>query len=203
MNRNNMEQSTAFNRRRNYNSRYEKPAWEIEKERAEKERREADERALQRTEENYPALGSVVAKPMTWSGRKFTELATEWKETEEKKKAIDDGTAPPEKNTDVFVMPMFRPSRFYAEEDDTPLPDNVVPCAPLQVASEDDGWVTVDNSAKKQARLIRKQARMEERLRRMDEGEDVPPENQDETSGDQDEEDESCWVAPQGKEYTT
>lgn len=197
MNNRNMDSRANFNRRRNYQ--YEKPAWEVEKERAEKERQEAQERALQRTEENFPSLGGAVAKPVSWGGRKFTELVTEWKEKEEHEKAVKEGDAPPERTSDIFVMPVFRPSRFYAEqEDDTPVPDEYVPCEPLKVDSEDDGWVTVDNSAKKQARLARKQARIEEKLRRLDEGEEPEPEE-----GEEDEEqDDTCWNgedAPMGK----
>lgn len=199
MNNRNMDSRANFNRRRNYH--YEKPAWEVEKERIEKERQEAIERGLQRTEENFPALGSASAKTVSWGGRKFTELVTEWKDKDEQEKVIKEGTALPEKTSDVFVMPVFRPRRFYVEEDDTPLPDEYVPCAPLPVAPEDDGWVTVDNSAKKQARAARKQARMEERLRRMDEGEELEPEE----DGDE-EQDDTCWngdhAVPIGKDYT-
>lgn len=190
-----------MNRRRNNNSRYEKPAWEIEKERAEKERQEEIERGLQPTEENFPALGTASAKPKTWGGRKFTELASEWrKETEDKKAANESGVST-EKSADVFVMPMFRPSRVYVEEEDNYQTEKVTP-EPVVVNSDETEWITVDHTAKKQARLIRKQARMEERLRRMDNGEDVEPEVEEENKEDQEEQDDSCWAAPQGKDYT-
>lgn len=187
------------NRRRNYQ--YEKPAWEVEKERLEKEKREAQERGMRDTEENFPTLGTSTAKKVSWGGRSFTELATEWNEMEEAKKRAElKKKTEPEKESDIFTMPVFRPSRFYTEDEEyveeTPAPP------PPPVDPDEDGWVEVDHQAKKLRRIARKKARMEERLRRMDDGEDVEPEGGE----DEEEEDETCWngdeSAPIGKEFT-
>ena len=170
---------------------YEKPQWEVEKERIERERREAQERGMKDTEENFPRLGGGTAKPVNWSGRKFTELATEWKSEEELRKAAEEaekkGTETPK--TERFILPTFNPSRHYVETDDgemTPLPD--MPAQKME--NEDDGWTTVDHAAKFAARRARKQKRLEEKLKRYDEGEEPEPA---EDVDNQEEQDDSCW----------
>ncbi len=190
------------NRRRNYQ--YEKPAWEVEKERMEKEKREAQERGMRNTEDNFPALGSSNAKKISWGGRSFTELAAEWNEMDEAKKRAElKKKSEPEKESDIFTMPVFRPSRFYVDDEEycekTPAP--ILP----PVDPDEDGWVEVDRQAKKLRRIARKKAYMEERLRRMDDGEDVEPDSGGDDE-DEDEKDETCWngdeSAPIGKEFT-
>lgn len=196
MNNSNMNSRANFNRRRDYQ--YEKPAWEVEKDRLEKERLDTQHRNMQKTEENFPALGSGVAKTVVWGRRKFNELATEWKETEDKEKAIRDGDVPVVDADDTFIMPVFRPSRFYVEEEETPIPAE----STVSADAEEDEWVTVDRSLKKMVRTARKDARIEDKLRRLDDGEELE-DNEEDT---QDNQDESCWngeAVPVGKEYTT
>jgi hypothetical protein len=197
MNNSNMDSRANYNRRRNYQ--YEKPAWELERERVEKERQEAQNRNMQQTEENFPVLGRTVTKPLAWTGRKFNELATEWKEIEDKEKAIkEQEDAPVVDRDDDFVLPVFRPSRFYVEEEETPAPVEEI----TNADEENDGWVTVDRSLKKMMRTSRKEARINDRLRRLDDGEELDDEAEDDTENNQD---ETCWngdTAPAGKEYT-
>lgn len=171
---------------------YEKPQWEVEKERIERERREAQERGMRDTEENFPRLGGATAKPVNWSGRKFTELATEWKSEEDERKALEEaekkGVETPK--NEKFILPTFNPSRHYVETEDgedTPIPAVEETSA---TQGEDDGWTTIDHSAKFAARRARKQKRMEEKLKRYDEGEEPEP-----ADGEQNEEeqDDSCW----------
>lgn len=192
-----MDSRANFNRRRTYQ--YEKPAWEVEKERAERERREAQQRNMQQTEDNFPVLGRTITKTTTWGGRKFNELAAEWKDIEDKEKAAKEGEVPvADTSSDAFVLPVFRPSRMYVEEEEeTPVPDNTQE----EVKSEEDGWVTVDRSLKKMMRTARKEARINERLRRLDDGEEL----EDEGDDDAENQEETCWngePVPAGKEYT-
>lgn len=175
--------------RRRYYQSNNKPQWEVDKENAERERLAAIARNLEKTEENFPRLGGGVAKDVSWSGRKFTALASEWKENDDSRKAEEER----QKESDcsgggprVLTLPKFTPSHHYVEADEgemTPLPR-----APLQ-KSEDDEWVTVDRTSKYARRQARKQARMEERLRHMDEHADEEP-----SSDDDNEEDDTCWA---------
>lgn len=178
------------NRRRNY-ARYEKPQWEIEKERAERERQEAIERGLKNTEENFPALGSGAPKQTAWGGRKFNELAAEWKQHDDERKIEEEYT----KKDDTFTLPVFQPRHYFVEED-----EDMSSQPPPRIAEpEDNGWTTVDRTKKMDARLVRREARQDERLRRMDEGIE-PDSDENEEIG---EDEESCWnqVAPIGKQH--
>lgn len=185
------------NRRRNY----DKPQWEIDKENAEREKREAIQRGLEQTEENFPRLGTGQSKTINWSGRKFVELASEWKADDDARKAVEELSASASStNADVFVMPKFTLTHHYTEEDVIE-DDDAPPPVQDSVSEEDAGWVTVDNRAKYRQRMIRKEVRIEEKLRRLDNGEDVEPEDDGE---DETVEDDTCWntgveVAPAGK----
>jgi hypothetical protein len=159
---------------------YGKARWEIEKEEAERKRQEDIARGLERTEENFPQLGNATAKTLSWGGRKFTDLANEWKEQEDMKKSAETEVEKPVEDTDDFIMPKFQPTfRYYEPEQ---LPEE------KPVAQEDDGWVTVDNFAKKKAKQAKKQARLQEKLRRYDDGGDL--EYNDESD---EEKDDTCW----------
>jgi hypothetical protein len=88
-----MERKNPFQRERRAPRRpYEKPQWQIEEDKAKlalDEKAKATERGLENTIENFPTLGGnpVVAPPSIWSsGRKFSELASEWKATDEQLK---------------------------------------------------------------------------------------------------------------------
>lgn len=192
-----MEYSKMNNRRRNYNSRYEKPAWEIEKERIEKERQEAIERGLKPTEENFPALGNSTAKKVTWSGRKFTELANEWKSEDDNRKEIAELRKRVETTytVDKFALPSFHPSHHFVEE------EGETEVLPAPVSNTETEWVTVDRIAKRNAERARREACKIERLRYMDEHPDEEPEPAEE---EHIEEEESCWngdVPPSGKAH--
>lgn len=106
---------------------YFKPQWEIEeqqKKAADEEIRKQAERGLERTEENFPALVSGPVKQTSWSGRKFNELASEWKEDADREKEIADR----EKEAEViyakraddapFVLPRFHNIRRFAEPEE-------------------------------------------------------------------------------------
>ena len=183
------------NRYRNY----EKPAWEVERDRIAREREETIQRNIQPTEENFPALGGIrSAKPIQWNSTRFNELAAQWQVADDEAKAREEQQKRAEvTKPERFVMPHFNPSRHYVEVEETdPIP-SAPPSSPSPVT--EDEWMTIDRVAKNQARLSRRQARLEERLRRLDEGE--IEENEEENP---EENDETCWehdVAPVGKGF--
>lgn len=179
---------------------YEKPAWEIEKERIAREKEETIQRNIQPTEENFPALGGIQAtKPIQWGSQRFNELAAKWQAADEEAKLREEQekkgeVAKPER----FVMPHFNPSRHYVEVDTDTVP-SAPPSSPSPTTGDADEWTTIDRAAKNQARLARRQARIEERLRRLDEGEE------EESEGENSEEaDDTCWdqgAVPIGKSF--
>lgn len=197
-----MEQHTKMNsnRRRNYRN-YEKPQWQLEKERIEREKEEARQKAVEKTEENFPALGKAPVKSTTWGGaKKFTDLVSEWKEADEERKEVEKRQKAQEeemrkqKLQDRFVMPYFTPQHRFVETEDEEMV--VAPTSTSEM--EEDTWTTIDSSVKKQAQLLRREQRHEENLRRMDAGEES------ESSMSEEEEEDSCWnqVAPIGKSYS-
>jgi hypothetical protein len=81
------------------------------------------ERDMANTEENFPILGDC-ASPRVWNGKKFTDLAAEWKEADEiEKHSNAEKEASEEYN---FVLPKFRTVHRFAEpEDDPPVEKSV------------------------------------------------------------------------------
>lgn len=74
---------------------------------------------MENTEENFPVLVGQ-SSPRVWSGKKFTDLAAEWKEADEIEKQLNT-----EKETSEdynFILPKFRTIHRFAEpEDDAPV----------------------------------------------------------------------------------
>ena len=181
------------------NRKYEKPQWEVEKERLEQEKLERDARNMENTTENFPTLGKAVSRSVAWGGRKFTELASEWKAEDDDRKIIAESIKTPEDATpsvEGFVMPKFNLNKHYAEEEE----EKTAP-ADDQTTQKEDEWTKVDHGAKARARLIRKQQRLDEKMRRMDDGEESESEHDD---ADGEQQDDSCWNdAPIGKSFNS
>jgi len=193
---------SSNNRRNNYRN-YNRPRWEVEKQEAEKARLEQMKRNMENTEENFPGLGRVTTKPPTvWGGRKFSELATDWKKDEDAKIEEEERRKQKTNVTEdgVFLLPRFNPTHRFVEQEADAQPAETTEVKPA-VDNDDDetGWVTIDRNAEKQARIARKVRRMEERLQQMDNGEessssDEDAEEQDNTCwDDQPPEHETCW----------
>jgi len=144
---------------------YFKPQWEIEeqqKKAADEEARKEAERGLEHTEENFPTLVSSPVKRANWSGRKFNELASEWKEKSDRDKAILDREK--EENVHVkrtedtpFVLPRFRNIHRFAEPE-----EEIFESRPLEKSDNpddllDDGegvWETVVPKTRKEKREL-------------------------------------------------
>jgi len=147
-----METKNAFSRPQRQPKRpQQKPRWQIEeemKQAEEEEKRKQAERGLERTEENFPALGNAGAKPVTWSGRKFTEMAAEWKEETDREKEARELE---EKRTDdsEFVLPRFRNMRRFAEPEERL--DEIVEEKPVD---EEGEWETVNRKVRKEKREL-------------------------------------------------
>lgn len=129
------------------------------------------EEKLTLDESSFPALGSTVKTTKPVWGKKFSELASEWKTQEEESKILDS----PKKDDRDIVLPRFNPTHKFVEQ------ETAVP----EPQEEESDWTTVDRTAKKLAQLARKQQRIDEKMRRMDEGEDV--------ESDKSEPEDTCW----------
>jgi hypothetical protein len=112
-----MERKNPFQRRPQRRE-YRKPLWEVEKEQeaaTAAEKIKEQERGLENTEENFPVLGTGVSNHRTWDGRKFNELALDWKETEDREKDIREEAPTEEYN---FILPKFRNLHRFAEPEE-------------------------------------------------------------------------------------
>lgn len=159
-----------------------KPHWEVEKEEQERlaeQMRKEQERGLENTEENFPSL---VAKPVVarqWGGRKFNDLAQEWKSTEDEKKELQELKKEVPVTEFGMVLPKFNNIHHYHEKEEIQQGEKPV--------DEQDDWVTVDRNSKRVAQMERRIKRKEEYLRRLDDGDDI------DTAEGSDGQDETCW----------
>jgi hypothetical protein len=171
---------------------YDKPHWQIEKEKAEaeaEEKRKEAERGLERTEENFPALGSSDIRPLGWvkdSGRKFTQLVSEWKEEEDKRKEEEEfENRRSESNTYAFTLPKFHTMGRFGEPEDEIEDDQVEQQLVVNPQTEDDGWVLVE----KKFRKPKSEKTFEEFEKDMEKIDD----QEDDTVWGAPEEHETCW----------
>jgi hypothetical protein len=157
-----------------------KPQWEVDRDnelaRIESER----VKSLEKTDVNFPSLGSgEVRKNGNWN-RSFAVLATEWnqKEDEEKKKQADEKVLSEyyASNRPQFNLPHFHNVKRYIDVEEQLDTDEVQKTGPV------DDWVTVER------KKIRKTRANDD-----DESSSGESENKDETVWDQPEEYETCW----------
>lgn len=169
-----------------------KPHWEVEKEaqdRLAEEMRKEQERGLENTEENFPALGTSSTVARRWGGRKFNDLAQQWKVDEDEKREMQELKKEAPVTEFGFVLPKFNNVHHFHEKEDA---------QEKKCIQTDHEWVTVDRNSKRVAQMERRIKRKEEYLRRLDEGGDVEPadgsDGQDETCwNDGPAEHETCW----------
>lgn len=166
---------------------YFKPQWEIEKEKndrlAEEKRKEA-ERGLENTETNFPVLCAAAPKNTSWVGRKtFSQLATEWKETEDEKKRREDMEKATGIDADTpFILPTFQNvHRFVEPEEEQPVEEPKKEPSPEDL--EEIGWTIVQNRKPR----VKKEIEFKEEDAESSEG------SQDDTVWNTREEHETCW----------
>lgn len=174
------EKKSKYYRKRNN---YTKPQWEVEKdaaEKAEKDKRDAAEKsALENTEENFPSLSRGAPKSVSWGGRKFSELATEWKS-----KADEDATIKQvvEKDAPVdgIILPKFNNvHRFHEPEEKAVYKQSV------EEKNSDDEWKTIRRKV-----YVPKKNSVEDEIRE----EEEKLESDDTVWATEDkEEHETCW----------
>lgn len=162
-------------RKRNYS----KPQWEQEKdaaEKAEKDKREAEEKAaLENTEENFPSLSRAAPKQVSWSGRKFSELATEWKEKAEEEASVKQ-TVDKDVSLEGVVLPKFNNvHRFHEPEENV---ENST-----EDKNSDEEWKTVRRKV-----YVPKKKTIEEEIKEEEEKE---------------ESDDTVWATEDKEEYET
>ena len=133
---------------------------------------------IETKEESFPALGSSVS-PRSWGNptKKFSSLATEWKERDDEKALSEEiDRERSKRSTTQNVLPMFRPSRKFIED---PQPDEATDA----VSTGNDGWTDV----------IRTKVRKPKVERQIDENNDEESDEKDGTCWDDEENEESCW----------
>ena len=139
----------AFHRERRHNRpSYQKPYWQIQKEQEElllEENKRQQERGLEDTEDNFPALGGTVVNnsASVWTGtRTFSRLATEWKEDELKRKEEEER----QKNLSAyteFMLPRFRNIHRFGEPEDEYYNQEISDQPPLTEPTKNE-WKVVD-----------------------------------------------------------
>jgi hypothetical protein len=174
-----------------------KPEWERKKEEEEKKKQDAIAEAL--NPNNFPTLGMSVAKTNGWSGKKFSELASEWNEKTELEKTIENGKS----KTGSLIedtyqcapisLPKFNNiGRFIEPDDDTytesESPPNVEERE--QMKSEEDNWVTVTRKVRTKKSVL---TMSDEELQQRDPSEE---EFTEDTVWDQKETHELYWNEP-------
>jgi hypothetical protein len=152
----NMERRNPFQKERRAPRRqHEKPFWQIEQEKAKleaEEKKKAEERGLEKTVENFPALGgsTVTGLSSIWSAsRTFSELASEWKSTDDQRKEEEERQKEREKNhieesrrDDLFQLPRFQNMRRFGEPEDEYYEEGDV--QPEQSVPEEEKWTVVE-----------------------------------------------------------
>lgn len=124
---------------------YQKPQWEIEKENAEKlaeEKRKAEEKGLENTEENFPVLGGSHRPSISRPSIKFTGL--NWDKMETETRAV---TSEYKDNYHV-VLPKFNNVHNYRETDDYVETSNTV-----EKPNESE-WTTIEKKIHKKKSVL-------------------------------------------------
>lgn len=174
-----------YNRKNNYRKRnnYSKPQWEVEKEAAEKAEREkkeaAEKAALENTEENFPSLSRGVPKTNSWGGgRKFSELAVEWKAKADED-AVTQNVTEKDTSADGLILPKFNNVHRFHEPEEKALSKTV------DEKNPDDEWKTVRRKV-----YIPKKKTVGDEIKE----EEEKPESDDTVwATEEKEEHETCW----------
>jgi len=135
---------------------------EIEKVRARKEQErklaeEMEQKKIQKTEQNFPSvIPQTPQQSTTVFEKKFTALASNWKQEEERQRALELIRAEQEeKRANEFRgMYMFRPknyslNRVVVEEEEYAEPPPV-----KRVQEDPEGWVEVKKKVRKQPKAL-------------------------------------------------
>ena len=166
-----------------------KPYSQIQREKADaafaaEEKRKMTESMLERTEDNFPALGNTtVKKTVSWNPeRKFTDLVNEWKADDDSRKEEEElENSRSQREEYNFVLPHFRTSRRFAEPEDDRYEEELP-----QQPTEEDEWTRVE----KKTRKAKSDKTFEEFEKEMQQQDD---EQHDDTVWGALEEHETCW----------
>lgn len=142
-----------------------------------KKEEEPEKVTLDTSSQNFPSLGVSTTKQTTWNGRKFSELAKEWKE----KKELDDMTKQlgTSSSIETFTLPKFNNIRKFHEKEDATILVEEKP------ETDDSEWKTVERKV-----YIPKKKTIEDEIK-----EEEKKEESDDTvwGTDEKEEYETCW----------
>ena len=179
------------------------PKWkQVEEEEARKKAAEA--KALEDNEINFPRLGLNASRSSTWQGRKFSELATSWRDDEENKKAL----AEAQKNAETLhypdiVLPKFNnvgrhtddyDEEYYEEEKNEDVNQEVVGDGENKEADDEGSgeWVTVRRKRAPREKGLKKSAEIQA-LTEEDFKSDSDKEGDTVWGGEGKETHETCW----------
>lgn len=187
-----MERKNPFQKERRAPRRpHEKPFWQIEQEKAKlelEEKKKAEERGLEDTVENFPTLGgnTVTAPSSMWSAtRKFSELASDWKSTDDQRKEEEERRKNRTEDTrheHTFQLPRFRSMRRFSEPEDEYYEEGDLRTE--QPIPEEEKWTLVDN---------RKYRKPKAEFDFSEDGFDDREDEEDGTVWGAPEEHETCW----------
>ena len=180
------EQPPRMPQRSSYNKNFkprQKSFWDQQREEAAKQKEQEDKqkeenrlRGLEMNEENFPTLGNPNTSSYGWNGRKFSELATEWKEEDDRLKDYQLNSKNTE-DSDIFVLPKFTNIHRFEEPEDTQEETKLVP----QV---EDEWTVVKSRKNRKS----KTPNNTEESNNFDE-----IENDDTVWAEERQEHETCW----------
>lgn len=136
---------------------------EAEKVRARKEqerklKEELEQKKIQKTEQNFPSvIPQTPQHSTTVFEKKFTALASNWKQEEEREKALALVRAQQEeKRANEFKgMYIFRPNNYSLNTIRVDIEEDYVEPPPVKRVQEDpDGWVEVKKKVRKQPKNL-------------------------------------------------
>ena len=162
------------------------PQWKIDEQAKLAKHKEMEvelQKGLEKTDSNFPVLGSLPTNLRVWSGgKKFSDLAKEWDTDSQQKAENEKKMAEFEKSTNVinhFVLPKFNNTRRFVETSDFVEPEETTEFPTLP----DSVWTVVDRYKNKR----RKEKNMEEIANR------PPTPEEDGTVWPEKDSNETCW----------
>jgi hypothetical protein len=171
------------------------PKWKQAEEEA-KKAAETAAKALEDNEINFPRLGGGAVRASTWSGRKFTELAKDWNDEEERKKVVAEAEKAETLHYPEIVLPKFNnvgrhtDDYYDDEEEEEEKPEQT--SEETEDGEPDGEWVTVRHKRPPREKGLKKSAEIQA-LTEEDFKSDSDKEGETVWGGEPKESHETCW----------
>jgi len=188
-----LERKSVFSRPRQNSSRpiRQKPQWLLDEEEKNKNKESLEEQVMrvvqERSEEHFPSLGGSVQRENVWVGgtKKFSELADEWKKSDEANTDLETYTENREMNRRNFELPRFNNIHNFIEPEDETVPTKLN----VKVPTEEE-WTEVKHKRHVVKGVDDFKSIFDDKGELLEEHDTV---------WNADENEESCWDAPIGK----